>query len=409
MSFDPEAPEFIPLFEGTSYFPAHESQQYFIPMNNVDSSHIESNVVYQNNTMNINNYYYAQDMDSNPTSYVYYNNVNNENISNNNNNFNYLNPIKSIEEQEQEMKQQEENAKLQWEQNYLKYKANKPICKYFLKGHCNKDYDCKFNHVQHKRTEEGNNVKQEENKTIFNCILCKEQIEIKDMIVDSYCNNCHINQCKELEWIKKEINKLKETTCAICLEPIYKNNNHIMNNNVICGIMSDCIHVFCIDCIKSWRNQSQNKNSKTCPLCRKQIRYIIHCNRYIYDDQRKQLFFEQQIKNAKNKSCKYWQQKEYCPFGIRCLYGHFDSKTGLRVSDDIVLQKFRCKRREQRQQQQRNRSPDYEILADIAILWDFLLSVELIIENRNQMSNGVSDTNNDDDNDDESLIDMWGQ
>ncbi|EER26665.1 hypothetical protein D8B26_002937 [Coccidioides posadasii str. Silveira] len=69
-------------------------------------------------------------------------------------------------------------------------------------------------------------------------------------------------------------------SCAICLEV-----------PVTYGLLIHCDHVFCLDCIRSWRSSSNNeqpedpdymtdqaalsKTTKTCPLCRKKSTFIV--------------------------------------------------------------------------------------------------------------------------------------
>lgn len=71
----------------------------------------------------------------------------------------------------------------------------------------------------------------------------------------------------------------KELVCGICLDVVLDKEK-----NRRFGILENCSHVFCIECIRTWRNSSfDEKNKRGCPQCRVKSDYIIPSD-YFYDE-----------------------------------------------------------------------------------------------------------------------------
>lgn len=75
----------------------------------------------------------------------------------------------------------------------------------------------------------------------------------------------------------------KELTCAICLDVVVEKEPRAQRRF---GILENCSHVYCIECIRKWRNAQDmdKKNKRNCPQCRVKSDFIIP-SQYFYDDQ----------------------------------------------------------------------------------------------------------------------------
>ena len=87
------------------------------------------------------------------------------------------------------------------------------------------------------------------------------------------------------------------------------------------GMMSHCACVFCLKCIREWRNdgivvtQSSNK-VRICPLCRIESHFVVPTIHVVFGEQKHQLIscYKQSLAT---KPCMYYQQDQACPFGTR--------------------------------------------------------------------------------------------
>jgi E3 ubiquitin-protein ligase makorin len=68
--------------------------------------------------------------------------------------------------------------------------------------------------------------------------------------------------------------------CVICLDWILANNKRF-------GILENCCHAFCLDCIRNWRATFDKKVKKThfrtCPICRENSYLVIPSTRMLYN------------------------------------------------------------------------------------------------------------------------------
>jgi hypothetical protein len=78
-------------------------------------------------------------------------------------------------------------------------------------------------------------------------------------------------QGKQLDRNGKSLIKDDEE-CVICLEPILANGKRF-------GILENCAHPFCLECIRDWRATYDKKVKKThfrtCPICRSESYLVI--------------------------------------------------------------------------------------------------------------------------------------
>jgi E3 ubiquitin-protein ligase makorin len=80
-----------------------------------------------------------------------------------------------------------------------------------------------------------------------------------------------------------------DENCVICLEPVLASGRMF-------GILQNCSHAFCLDCIRNWRATYDKKVKKThyrtCPICRTNSYLVIPSYHMIYDDEVKEQILE---------------------------------------------------------------------------------------------------------------------
>ncbi|KAH0611909.1 uncharacterized protein H6S33_009961 [Morchella sextelata] len=124
-----------------------------------------------------------------------------------------------------------------------------------------------------------------------------------------------------------------EECCAICFEvpSTY-------------GLLTNCDHVFCLSCIRSWRSSGSSNNnapspfppgapddlhktSKTCPLCRVRSKFIVPSS-ILPTAASKEIIVQRYLDKLTTIPCRYFHDslktrpRPFCPFGNDCHYSH---------------------------------------------------------------------------------------
>ncbi|XP_069795940.1 E3 ubiquitin-protein ligase makorin-2 isoform X2 [Narcine bancroftii] len=118
------------------------------------------------------------------------------------------------------------------------------------------------------------------------------------------------------------IQKSQDKVCNICMEVVY---DKIIPSERRFGILSDCIHPYCLSCIRQWRcaKQFENKIIKSCPECRVVSEFVIPSAYWVEEKEEKEQLIEAFKQGMGKKACKYFDKgKGSCPFGGKCLYLH---------------------------------------------------------------------------------------
>ena len=106
--------------------------------------------------------------------------------------------------------------------------------------------------------------------------------------------------------------------CEICSENVVANHRKF-------GLLESCEHVFCLNCIREWRNQKDKQdrlNLRKCPICRIDSFLIIPSDEFLTGDA-KMAEKETYCKYLATIPCKHFDQgKGTCQFGTSCLYRH---------------------------------------------------------------------------------------
>jgi hypothetical protein len=73
----------------------------------------------------------------------------------------------------------------------------------------------------------------------------------------------------------------KEKACGICMETVWEKES-----DKRFGILENCNHIFCLDCIRKWRSSKtyENKIVKACPECRVKSDYVTP-SKYWFDNE----------------------------------------------------------------------------------------------------------------------------
>lgn len=111
--------------------------------------------------------------------------------------------------------------------------------------------------------------------------------------------------------------------CCICYE-----------KPVTYGLLAGCSHIFCLQCIKGWRDRKGKSEEvvcsgviKMCPLCRTSSKFVTPSSVfYAQDDPRKAAAIEKYKASMTRVPCKWFERSHpnnrYCPFGNDCFYQH---------------------------------------------------------------------------------------
>jgi len=162
------------------------------------------------------------------------------------------------------------------------------ICKYFIEGNCRYGDNCQYMHPAY--------MKKQENG-------------------DGYSG------------FKPGANKANmgdiegDEDCVICLERVLAKGKRF-------GILENCSHAFCLDCIRDWRATYDKKVKKThyrtCPICRENSYLVIPSTRMIHEGPLKDELLDEYCAALAEIPCMHFNKgKGYCPFQNSCFYAHY--------------------------------------------------------------------------------------
>ncbi|XP_031620393.1 probable E3 ubiquitin-protein ligase makorin-1, partial [Contarinia nasturtii] len=91
------------------------------------------------------------------------------------------------------------------------------------------------------------------------------------------------------------------------------------------GILPNCNHIFCLPCIRKWR-QAKNFDStitRACPECRVESHYVCPSMYWVDTKDEKDKLLNEYKEALGRTDCKYFNRGEgTCPFGNKCFYKH---------------------------------------------------------------------------------------
>uniref|UniRef100_A0A665U957 RING-type E3 ubiquitin transferase n=1 Tax=Echeneis naucrates TaxID=173247 RepID=A0A665U957_ECHNA len=112
----------------------------------------------------------------------------------------------------------------------------------------------------------------------------------------------------------------KNVTCGICMDKVYEKTDP---RHHVFGILPNCNHSFCLQCIMTWRKTKDLGLDvvKTCPQCRARSAFYVP-NKYWVEGQAKESVIAAFKEKCSKKSCSYYARHRCCPFKKECLYRH---------------------------------------------------------------------------------------
>jgi E3 ubiquitin-protein ligase makorin len=106
--------------------------------------------------------------------------------------------------------------------------------------------------------------------------------------------------------------------CEICSEDV-------LQKGLKFGLLENCDHMFCLNCIREWRNQKEKQdrlNLRKCPICRVDSFVIVPSSQFL-TGAAKAAEKDQYVHHLSRIPCKNFEiGKTNCPFGSSCLYYH---------------------------------------------------------------------------------------
>ncbi|KAF6724717.1 putative E3 ubiquitin-protein ligase makorin-2 [Oryzias melastigma] len=127
----------------------------------------------------------------------------------------------------------------------------------------------------------------------------------------------------------------KDMTCGICMEKVYDRTDA---KDRVFGILPNCNHSFCLQCILTWRKTKGFGSDvvRACPQCRVKSAFYVP-NKYWVEGQAKENVISAFKKKCSKKRCFFYDRYGYCPFKTECLYQHVKKSNPLPflyMSDD---------------------------------------------------------------------------
>eukprot|EP00904_Undaria_pinnatifida_P000852 jgi/Undpi1/10768/HiC_scaffold_29.g13216.m1 len=185
-------------------------------------------------------------------------------------------------------------------------KRNK-ACVFFAAGRCAFGDRCLFFHDTFcdRETEEEGGVKGVEGQAGGAGALGYEEEEGEE------------EENEEDEWAAKEAAldeaekiQSRRAECGVCLEKVKGRF----------GILVNCRHVYCLACIKEWRQKSKHHE---CPQCRMLSHFVVPSATLVTDPERKERLVSEYQESRSTIPCRHFDYGvSECPYGSSCFYAH---------------------------------------------------------------------------------------
>jgi len=131
---------------------------------------------------------------------------------------------------------------------------------------------------------------------------------------------CVAQHEKDME-LSFAIAKSKDKTCGVCFEIIMEKPGREQRF----GILPNCQHCFCLECIRKWRQAElfDNKIKRACPECRVTSDFVCPSAYWVDTKEEKDKLINDYKHAMTAKDCKYYNKgRGKCPFGNKCFYRH---------------------------------------------------------------------------------------
>lgn len=131
--------------------------------------------------------------------------------------------------------------------------------------------------------------------------------------IDSEQRKQHNSECiaaheKEME-LAFSIQRSKEKTCGICFDIVWEKDGREQRF----GILPNCNHCFCLECIRTWRQAKQfdNKIIRACPECRTCSDFVCPSSFWVDNPEEKDQLITKYKSALSEKDCKYFKKVRY--------------------------------------------------------------------------------------------------
>ncbi|XP_033170177.1 probable E3 ubiquitin-protein ligase makorin-1 [Drosophila mauritiana] len=135
----------------------------------------------------------------------------------------------------------------------------------------------------------------------------------------------HNRECLEQHEQAMELSfaiaRSKDKTCGICFDTVLEKKGRERRF----GILSKCKHIFCLTCIRTWRQKQEFKSDVTrgCPECRVFSDFVCPSAYWVDTKEDKDKLLNEYRAAMGTKDCKYFNRGSgKCPFGNKCFYRH---------------------------------------------------------------------------------------
>lgn len=113
----------------------------------------------------------------------------------------------------------------------------------------------------------------------------------------------------------------KDVVCGICMDKVFEKRNAQSRRF---GILPNCSHAFCIECIVTWRKtkEFQEEVIKACPQCRVKSPFYIPNKYWVENGKPKEDLIASFKERSSKLKCRFYSRDGCCPFQSECIYRH---------------------------------------------------------------------------------------
>lgn len=188
------------------------------------------------------------------------------------------------------------------------------LCQYALSGVCPLGDDCEYAHGE-----------------LCDTCGCQVLHPYDEELRLAHEKECNAAVEKEMEHAFA-VQRSSEKICSICMEVVLENSERSKQRF---GILENCGHTFCFECIMSWRRQSKETIDtgvlRSCPECRVHSNYVIPSRLWPDSTEERRSVIAEYKSAMGRRPCRNFAQGEgKCPFGGKCWFLHA-LKDGTRV------------------------------------------------------------------------------